>query len=119
MCLLVCKSDNLFVYLILNKSETAMRPVLRKELFWDVDYKSINYKKNARFIIGRVVTRGNLDDWNNLKAFYGLDRIKSEVIQIRYLDKITLSFLSAIFQIKKDKFRCFNTEPSIKALWDY
>lgn len=63
--------------------------------------------------------RGNLSDWKNLLDFYGIDRIKSEVVNIRYLDKKTLSYLSAVFNIKKEQFRCYNTEPSIKALWNY
>jgi hypothetical protein len=96
-----------------------MRPVFRKELFWDVDYDNIDFEDHARFVIGRVVMRGNLDDWNTLKEFYGLEKIRTEVVNIRYLDKRTLSYLSAILNIKKEDFRCYNTEPSIKALWDY
>jgi len=96
-----------------------MRPTLRKELFWDVNNESIDFEKHARFIIERVVTRGNLNEWNNLKLFYGLDKIRTEVVNIRYMDKKTLSFLSAVFKIKREMFRCFNTEQSIKVLWDY
>jgi hypothetical protein len=96
-----------------------MKPVFRKELFWDVDYDNIDFEDHARFVIGRVVMRGNLDDWNTLKEFYGLEKIRTEVVNIRYLDKRTLSYLSAILNIKKEDFRCYNTEPSIKALWDY
>jgi hypothetical protein len=96
-----------------------MKPLLRKEIFWDVEYDSIDYEKHSRFVIGRVVMRGNLRDWKNLMDFYGIDRIKSEVVNIRYLDKKTLSYLSSVFNIKKEQFRCYNTEPSIKALWNY
>jgi hypothetical protein len=96
-----------------------MKPVFRKELFWDVDYDNIDFEDHARFVIGRVVMRGNLDDWNTLKEFYGLEKIRTEVVNIRYLDKRTLSYLSVILNIKKEDFRCYNTEPSIKALWDY
>ena len=102
-----------------NDKESTMRPVFRKKLFWDVDYEDIDFAEHARFVIGRVVMRGNLDEWNALKEFYGLERIKSEVVKIRYLDKRTLSYLSVVLDIKKEKFRCYNTEPSIKALWDY
>ncbi len=96
-----------------------MKPVFRKELFWDVDYESIDFKKHASFVIGRVAMRGNLDEWNTLKEFYGLEKIRSEVVSLRYLDKKTLSYLSTILNIKREDFRCYNTEPSIKALWDY
>ena len=94
-----------------------MKPVFRKELFWDINFDSIDYETNARFVVERVVTRGNLKDWFTLKEFYGIDRIKSEVKNIRFLDKLTLNFLVSLFNIKKEEFRCFNTEQSIKELW--
>jgi hypothetical protein len=96
-----------------------MKPGLNKALFWDIDYKSVDYEKHARFIIERVLSRGNLHDWQELKKYYGLNKIQNEVVQIRYLDKITLNFCHTFFNIQKDKFRCYNTEPSIRQLWSY
>ena len=96
-----------------------MRPNLSKVLFWDIDYSEIDFEKHARFVIERVLTRGNLHDWKELKRYYGLDRIKKEVVNIRYLDKITLNFCHTFFNIQKEKFRCYNTEPSIRQLWNY
>ena len=32
-----------------------MKPGLNKALFWDIDYKSVDYEKHARFIIERVL----------------------------------------------------------------
>ncbi len=43
-----------------------MKPTLNKALFWDTDYQDIDYEKHARFVIERVVTRGNLKDWKEL-----------------------------------------------------
>lgn len=94
-------------------------PKLNNALFWDIDFEQIDYRKNVRFVIERVLTRGNLQDWQELKRFYGLAKIKEEVIQIRYLDKITLNFCHTFFKIPKEKFRCYNTEPSIRQLWNY
>ncbi len=96
-----------------------MKPDINKALFWDVDCDNINYKEHARFVIERVLTRGNFDDWQELKRYYGLGKIKEEVVNIRYLDKITFNFCQKIFNIKKEKFRCYNTEPSIRKLWSY
>lgn len=97
----------------------SMKPNLNKALFWDVDYKTINYEKNARFVIERVLTRGNWDDWLELNRFYGLDKIRREALQIRYLDKKTLNFCHTFFNIPKEKFRCYNTKPSLRKLWNY
>ena len=60
---------------------------LSKSLFWDTNIQSIDYEKNARSIVERVITRGSLGDWSEIKAHYGLDRIKSEVVKIRWLDE--------------------------------
>lgn len=40
------------------KEETTHLP-LRKELFWDVDPKKINFEEHSRYIIERVLERGN------------------------------------------------------------
>ncbi len=62
-------------------------------LFWDTDLTSLDYNKHARFVIQRVVMKGSIDDWRTIKAFYGLEFIKKEIVQIRYLDTLTLNFL--------------------------
>ena len=95
------------------------RPNLRRTLFWDIDPDKIDYHKHARFVIGRVLTRGNLDDWLELRDFYGLDRIRDETLQIRYLDKVTLSFCEVVLKTPREKFRCWSAEPSIRKLWSY
>jgi hypothetical protein len=96
-----------------------VKPVLRRTLFWDVSFDGIDYESNARFVIGRVLGRGNFDDWKELCRYYGLDRIRDEALQLRYMDKITLSFCKTIFDIPEERFRCCNTDPSIKKLWNY
>ena len=95
------------------------RPNLRRTLFWDIDPDTIDYQRHARFVIERVLTRGNLDDWLELRDFYGLERIRNEALQIRCLDKVTLSFCEVVFKTPREKFRCFNTEPSLRKLWSY
>ncbi|MCK5034285.1 MAG: hypothetical protein KAS73_00205 [Candidatus Sabulitectum sp.] len=96
-----------------------LKPVLRKSLFWDVDFDGIDYQSHARFVIERVLARGSLNDWRQLCGYYGLERIKNEALQIRYLDKLTLNFCHTFFNIPKEKFRCYNTDPSIRKLWSY
>ncbi len=96
-----------------------MKPNLNKALLGDIDYSKIDFEKHARFVIGRVLMRGNLQDWREIKRYYGIELIKKEVVKIRYLDKKTLNFCHIIFNIKKEKFRCYNTEPSIQKLWNY
>ena len=85
----------------LPENTESLRP-----LFWDVAFDSIDWQKHARFVIARVVSRGNLQDWETLKAMYGNNKIKQEVVCIRSLDPKTLAFLSVYFNIDKNSFRC-------------
>lgn len=79
-----------------------------QSLFWDVAFDSIDWQKHARFVITRVVSRGNLKHWETVKELYGQKKIKQEVVHIRSLDPKTLAFLSVYFGIEKTSFRCCN-----------
>lgn len=90
-----------------------------KNLFWDTEEATIDGEKHARFIIERVITRGRLRDWFTLVRLYGLERIKQEVLKIRYLDPVTLQFCSNLFNVPKSNFRCYTQPQSIQQLWPY
>ena len=76
--------------------------------FWDMDYKELDPEKDKNFIISRVVSRGGSNDEIELFRYYGWDTIKEEIIKIRYLNQKILNYLSLLFNIEKEKFRCFN-----------
>ncbi len=42
---------------------------LSKSLFWDTDINKVDYEKHARKIIERVLMRGTLDDWFEIKRY--------------------------------------------------
>jgi hypothetical protein len=92
---------------------------LSKTIFWDVEYSSIDWEKNARFVIGRVLMYGTTDDWRAVQSFYGRDRIIDEMLQERNLDPKSLSFLSCIYEIPKNKFRCYTQIQSNPGHWTY
>lgn len=77
-----------------------------KALFWDIHVESLDLQTHARFIIERIVSRGNMADWNLLKKIYGKEKIREEVVQIRSLDRKTVSFLSVYLGVEKKFFRC-------------
>lgn len=92
---------------------------LPDNLFWDIDPETLDYEKNARFIIQRVIQRGSLKDWSVIKAYYGLEFIKSEILQMRHLDPLTLNFFSTYFGIDKKNFRCYIIQQSIPKHYNY
>ena len=78
-------------------------------LFWDIEEDALDYQENAHFIIKRVVQRGSLNDWIEIKAYYGLEFIKQEILKIRDLDTKSHIFFSYYFGIDKSEFRCSTT----------
>lgn len=90
---------------------------LSKVIFWDTQYDTINWENKARFVIERVVMYGTAEDWQRIKAFYGITRIKNEMLQSRDLDAKSLSFLSCVFNTPKEKFRCYTEKQSQPQHW--
>ena len=80
---------------------------LSRIIFWDSDFDKIDWEKNARYVIAKVIMYGTIEDWRTIQREYGMERIKVEMLEARDLDPKSLSFLSCIFSIPKEKFRCF------------
>ena len=47
-------------------------PNIRKSLFWDTDFDKINWAKHKKAVINRVMERGNKEEIDEIKRFYGL-----------------------------------------------
>lgn len=85
-------------------------------LFWDVDASLLSLEDNAAFIVKRVLELGQISDWENLKSYYGLDRIVQMAQSFRTLDPKVVSFLSVVSSIPKESFRCYSRKQSIRTL---
>lgn len=83
-----------------------------QKIFWDVDLNDLDKDKHIKYIVDRVITRGTLEDWKEIKSYYGLEKIKEEILMIRYLDPKTLNFFSQYLNLNKKKFRCYSSKQS-------
>ena len=101
----------------LGTKESTMN--LSRVIFWDTDYDKIDWDNKARYVIERVVTYGNMSDWEAIREKYGMSRIRDEMLESRDLDPKTLSFLSCIFDIPKEQFRCYTYIQSNPGHWVY
>ncbi len=88
-------------------------------LFWDVDCSKIDFIKSKAYVIERVLSHGMLTDWYKIKDYYGLDTIREVVLNLRYLDKRSLHFCSAYFDLPIEKFRCYTYAQSNPGHWNY
>lgn len=94
-------------------------PKLNKSTFWDTDYNSIDWEKHADYVICRVLERGSLNEWFEIKKYYGVDKIISAATNVRYLEKKSMFFISNIFNVPINKFRCYNDQQLSQGLWQF
>jgi hypothetical protein len=83
-----------------KKVQTGEFP-FSQNLFWDSSIEKIDLKKNKRYVIERVLTRGFLEDFYMLLKVYTTNEIKEAILKSRELDAKTISFCSHYFNIPK------------------
>jgi hypothetical protein len=83
------------------------KPALSELLFWDSDVNAIDWRAQADSVIVRVLERGNLEDFREIRKFYGDEIIKNAALNARYLSDRTLSFVSFFFELPKTSFECY------------
>jgi hypothetical protein len=92
-------------YIEIKGNKDSIR--LRKSLFWDVPENNLDLDKNKRLILERVFTRGNIEEFRLVNMHYSKEVIRETVKKIGSLDNKTLRFLSRVYQIKPDEFKCY------------
>lgn len=92
---------------------------LARELFWDVNYDTIDWEKNYQWVICRVLEYGGINDWREIKKNYGVTKIIDAAINARSLSIKTVYFIHHIFNITLKKFRCYNSMHSDPIHWMY
>jgi hypothetical protein len=77
-----------------------------KHLFWDIDRSKLNYKEDKELIIERVLVYGNEDDERRLYNLYSKNVVKKAAMKSENLNDRTVSYLSVILDIPREKFKC-------------
>ena len=76
-----------------------MKILEKINLFWDIDPKSIDLKEHKRFVLERILSRGDCDDFAWAKVTYTLDDFKETIIHSRSLDVRSRNFWQLYFEI--------------------
>lgn len=67
-----------------NRKRTPNLNNIRKILFWDTTFDKIDWNKNKRAIIKRVLERGNDKEINEIIAFYDKDTVSKIAKSIKH-----------------------------------
>ncbi len=87
-----------------------METLRKKALFWDIDLDSLDPERNRRFIVERILARGDADDVRFVRERYGDDVLKETLLAARSLDRKSLSFWRSYFNL--DTSQC-TPKPSL------
>ena len=102
----------------LSYTEPITPSTFTKGLFWDVDPIQLDWDRNARQIVERVITRGMLDDWKQIKLVYGIDGIATIAKGIRCMDPVSLNFIATVTRTPIEEFRCYTERQLNPSLWN-
>ncbi|MEO7216198.1 hypothetical protein [Mucilaginibacter sp.] len=95
------------------------KPILSKQAFWDVDMDNIDYERNARFVVEKVIERGKSKDFDNLLQFYGFDKVGRLALQANWLSDISINFCCILFDLKPTDFKCYEKKQLNRQHWDF
>ncbi len=95
------------------------KPNLTKTAFWDVDLESIDFEVDSLFVMGKVINYGLWTDIEEVLRFYGLERMRREVVHGAYYKKTALSFLCLILDLKESDFVAYQRRQASITVWDH
>jgi len=95
------------------------KPGISRKAFWDVRFDEIDYDKYSLHVMEKVFNYGTWNDQIAIMKFYGLNRVKEEIINAGYLRQPVLSFLCTILHLQKTDFKCYNKMQSHPLPWTY
>ena len=76
-------------------------------LFWDYNASMLDPDADKILILERVFKRGTENDEKEVFSYYGKNIIKDAILDVKYIDKKTLNYLSIILGVPKENFKCY------------
>lgn len=95
------------------------KPAISRKAFWDVRFSEIDFEEKSTHVMEKVFNYGTWKDQVAIMKFYGLLRIRKEIVKAGYLRKPVLSFLCVILDLQKTDFKCYNKMQSHPLPWSY
>jgi antitoxin HigA-1 len=84
-------------------------PLLRKVLFWDVNFDKIDFIVRKRFVIERVFERGNKEEIEGIISFYGKRECSLIIKSARRLNESGIINSERYLGLLKGDLKCLKT----------
>lgn len=92
---------------------------LNRNLFWDVDYDSINWDEKYKWVIVRVFERGDVEDIRQCRRYYKDEKVRDTLLNAKYLLQNRIFLAAAVIDEPIQKFRCYTIQQSNPSLYPY
>jgi len=100
-------------------ADTEVQPSdFSENLFWDIDPRTLDMERHAKYIVGRVLERGTLMDWRLLCRRFTLSGVIEIAQTLRSIDPKALAFLSVVGHIPREFFRCCTSKQLTPKHWN-
>ena len=99
--------------------EKTLKPIFNKRIFWDVNFEALNYDAKANFVIERVFERGDVDDIRQCRRYYGDEKVKAALLNVKFLPLHIIYLASAVIDEPIEAFRCYKLRQLNPELFPY
>jgi len=90
---------------------------LKPQYFWDVDIDKLDVDRSKRLIIERVFVLGTAKEIMLVINYYG-ERVVVDVLErLNYIDPKTLNFVSKLFNVSLQSFKCYTRKQLTPQHW--
>ena len=78
----------------------------KRRYFWDKG--PLNHRRDKYVIIERILEFGTEVEVDVIQNYYGIEAVKSVVIESRGLSPITVNYFSLLFGFSREETKCFS-----------
>jgi hypothetical protein len=100
------------------ETNNQAKPNVSKIAFWDVNFDNIDFEGDSVFVMDKVFNYGIWADIVEILRFYGIERVKKEIIHAPYFKNTTLSFLCVILNLTEEDFITYQRRQARKPIWN-
>lgn len=92
-----------------------------KKYFWETEAKKLDFKKDAQYIISRILEHGDIDALRWLLKTFDRKLIKRVILEYRGFSPQTANFWRLFFKLDKNKILCLRRsyQKTQKTHWPY
>jgi len=80
---------------------------LTKGLFWNSDINVLDYVRDKKYIIERILDAGLENDEIIMWKLYSYEDIKNIALNIENLHEEKVSYMSFVLKVKETDFKCY------------